>query len=141
LYVSQNRQRPLFYSSLTDWFLQPWYKEFTARYGLIPYIKQITFSLLKVNDTNISASYDGNPSHCGLMNCSTAQSTALPTFHGKKLLRSLDLVLCGSHEPIYTVSLLTIPHKYSYLQVKVEFTLEHATKFQKGSRDIAVLFL
>jgi hypothetical protein len=93
---------------------------FTARYGLIDYIKQITFSLLEVNDTNISVSYDGNHSHCDLTNCSTAQSTALPTFCGKKLLRSLDLVLCGSHEPIYTVSLLTIPHKYIYLQVKLK---------------------
>ena len=30
---------------------------FTARYGLIPYIKQITFRLLKVNETWISSTY------------------------------------------------------------------------------------
>jgi len=42
LYGSQNRQ-PLLYTSLTDRLLQPWWKVFTARYGLIPYIKQITF--------------------------------------------------------------------------------------------------
>jgi hypothetical protein len=46
---SQNRQRPLFCASLTDWFLEPWWKVFTARYDLIPYIKQITFCLKKVN--------------------------------------------------------------------------------------------
>jgi hypothetical protein len=85
--------------------------------------------------------YDGNPSHCGLMKCSIAQSTVLPTFGGKKLLRSVDLVLCDSHEPIYTVSRLTILLKYIHLQVKVKVTLEQATKVQKGSRGIAVLFL
>jgi len=42
LYGSQNRQRLLLYTSLTDWFLQPMWKVFTARYGLIPHIKQIT---------------------------------------------------------------------------------------------------
>jgi hypothetical protein len=31
--------------TITDWFLQPWWKVFTARYGLVPYIKQITFGL------------------------------------------------------------------------------------------------
>jgi hypothetical protein len=41
LYGSQNRQRLLLYALLSDWF----YKVFTARYGLIPYIKQITFGL------------------------------------------------------------------------------------------------
>jgi len=41
LYGSQHRERLLLYTSLTDW----WWKVFTARYGLIPYIKQITFSL------------------------------------------------------------------------------------------------
>jgi hypothetical protein len=45
LYGSNNRQRLLLYTSLTGWFLQPWWKVFTARYGLIPYIKQIAFSL------------------------------------------------------------------------------------------------
>ena len=48
LYGYQNRQRLLLYTSLTDWFLEPWWKEFTARYGLIPYIEQIAFRLLKV---------------------------------------------------------------------------------------------
>jgi hypothetical protein len=41
LYVSQNRERLLLYTSLTDWFLWSWWKVFTARYGLIAYIKQI----------------------------------------------------------------------------------------------------
>jgi len=45
LYGSHNRQRPLLYTSLTDWFLYPWWKVFTARYGLIPYMKQIKFRL------------------------------------------------------------------------------------------------
>jgi len=43
LYGSQNRQRPLLHTSLTDWLLWPCWKVFTARYGLIPYIKQIFF--------------------------------------------------------------------------------------------------
>jgi len=30
---------------LTDWCLYPWWKVFTARYGLIPYIKQTTLGL------------------------------------------------------------------------------------------------
>jgi len=33
------------YTSLTDWFLELCRRVFTARYGLSPYIKQITFSL------------------------------------------------------------------------------------------------
>jgi len=41
LYGSQSKKRLLFYTSLTDWFLKPWWKVFTARYGLIPYMKQI----------------------------------------------------------------------------------------------------
>jgi len=41
----KNRQRLLLYTSLTDWFLKLWWKVFTARYGLIPYIKQIMFCL------------------------------------------------------------------------------------------------
>jgi hypothetical protein len=49
LYGSQNRQRPLLYTSLTDWFLEPWWEVFTARYGLIPYTKQNTFRTVKVN--------------------------------------------------------------------------------------------
>jgi len=48
LYGSQKRQRSLLYTSLTDWFLKPWGKVFTARYALIPYTKQITFGLQKV---------------------------------------------------------------------------------------------
>ena len=47
VYVSQQRPRPLLYTSLTDLFLQPWRRVFTARYGLTPYIKQITIILLK----------------------------------------------------------------------------------------------
>jgi hypothetical protein len=43
LYGSQNRQRLLLYTSLTGWFLYPWWKVFAARYGLIAYIKQIMF--------------------------------------------------------------------------------------------------
>jgi hypothetical protein len=43
LYGSQNRQRPLLYTLLTCWFVQPWWKVLTARYGLIPHIKQVTF--------------------------------------------------------------------------------------------------
>ena len=31
--------------AINDWSLQPWWKVFTARYGLFPYIKQITFGL------------------------------------------------------------------------------------------------
>jgi len=31
------------YAVLTDWFLQPRWKAFTERYGLNPYVKQITF--------------------------------------------------------------------------------------------------
>ena len=45
LYGYQNKQRLFPYTSLTDWLLQPRWKEFPARYGLIPYIKQITFRL------------------------------------------------------------------------------------------------
>ena len=45
LYGYQNRQRLFPYTSLTDWLLYPWWKEFTARYGLIPYTKQIKFRL------------------------------------------------------------------------------------------------
>ena len=41
----QNKQRLFPYTSLTDWLLQPRWKELTARYGLIPYIKQITIRL------------------------------------------------------------------------------------------------
>jgi hypothetical protein len=40
LYGSQNRQRFLLYTSSTDWFLLPWWKVFTAWYGLSPFKKQ-----------------------------------------------------------------------------------------------------
>jgi hypothetical protein len=30
----------LFYTALADWYLKQWRKVFTARYGLIAYIKQ-----------------------------------------------------------------------------------------------------
>jgi len=43
--ISQNRQRPLVYTALTDWFLWRWWKVFTTRYGLIAYIKRIVFGL------------------------------------------------------------------------------------------------
>ena len=43
LYGYQNRQRLLLYTALTDWFLYPWWKVFTLRYGLIPYIKRNKF--------------------------------------------------------------------------------------------------
>ena len=43
LYGSQNRQRILLYTALTDWFLQPKCRVFTARYALSPYITQIRF--------------------------------------------------------------------------------------------------
>ena len=57
LYRSQNRQRLLLRTSLTDWsFFKPWWKVFTARYGLIPYIKQITFRLQNV--TTRTGSYE-----------------------------------------------------------------------------------
>jgi hypothetical protein len=39
----------LLYTTLTDWCLEPCWKVFTARYGLIPYIKQIAFRLKKVS--------------------------------------------------------------------------------------------
>ena len=45
LYGYQNRQRLFPYTSLTDRLLQPRWKEFIARYGLIPYIKQFTIRL------------------------------------------------------------------------------------------------
>jgi len=35
----------LLYTKTTDRFLYPWWKVFTARYGLISYVKQITFRL------------------------------------------------------------------------------------------------
>ena len=38
LYGYQNRQRLLLCASLSGWFLQPWWKVFTARYELIPFI-------------------------------------------------------------------------------------------------------
>jgi hypothetical protein len=47
-YGSQNKQRPLLCTSLTDWFFYLCWKVFTARYGLIPYMKHVTFRLLKV---------------------------------------------------------------------------------------------
>jgi hypothetical protein len=44
---SENRQRLLLYASLTDWFLQTWWKVFTARYGLIAYIKRAFITVLE----------------------------------------------------------------------------------------------
>jgi hypothetical protein len=43
LYGSQNKQQLLPYKTLRDWFLQPKWRVFTARYALSPYIKQIRF--------------------------------------------------------------------------------------------------
>jgi hypothetical protein len=43
LYGSQNKQQLLPYKTLTDRFLQPKRRVFTARYALSPYIKQIRF--------------------------------------------------------------------------------------------------
>jgi hypothetical protein len=43
LYGSQNKQQLVPYKTLTDWFLQPKWRVFTARYALSPYIKQIRF--------------------------------------------------------------------------------------------------
>ena len=39
LYGYENRQRLLLYTALTGCFLYQWKKVFTARYGLIPYLK------------------------------------------------------------------------------------------------------
>jgi hypothetical protein len=77
------------------------------------------------------------------VNCSNALPEVRTNIQwgGKKLLRSLDLVLCGSHEPIHSASQLTIPLKYIYLQVKLKFNLEQATKVRRGSTGIALLFL
>ena len=38
LYGSQNKQKLLPYTALNDWFLQPNWRVFTARYVLSPYI-------------------------------------------------------------------------------------------------------
>jgi hypothetical protein len=43
LYGSQNKQQLLPYKTLRDWFLQPKWRVFTARYALSPYIKQTGF--------------------------------------------------------------------------------------------------
>jgi hypothetical protein len=41
LYGSQNKQQLLPYKILRDWFLEPKWRVFTARYALSPYIKQM----------------------------------------------------------------------------------------------------
>jgi hypothetical protein len=56
LYGSQNKQQLLPYKTLRDWFLNR-NGEFTARYALSPYIKQIRFvfkglTYLYINKTN-----------------------------------------------------------------------------------------
>jgi hypothetical protein len=54
---SKNKQRLLPWKTLTDCFLEPRWRVFTARYALSPYIKQIRFvfkglnSQLVINDT------------------------------------------------------------------------------------------
>jgi hypothetical protein len=63
LYGSKSRQRPLLYTSLTDWFLYPLLKVFTVRYGLIPYIKQITFRPLKFK-IKLNCKYEWLVSRC-----------------------------------------------------------------------------
>jgi hypothetical protein len=50
---SQDKQGLLLYTSLTDWFLQPWWKVFTARYGLVPYITWICFVRKGLNRMNV----------------------------------------------------------------------------------------
>ena len=55
LYGSENKQRIFPYATLTDWFLYPRQKVFTTRYGLLPYLKQITFTLPKVTSLNFSS--------------------------------------------------------------------------------------
>ena len=47
-YWTRGRQRHLPCAWFTDRFLQPWWKVFSARYGLNTYIRQITFSLSTV---------------------------------------------------------------------------------------------
>jgi hypothetical protein len=43
LYGSQNKQQLLPYKTIRDWFLQPKWRVFTARYALSPYLKQTRF--------------------------------------------------------------------------------------------------
>jgi hypothetical protein len=52
LYVSQNKQQLLPYKTLRDWFLQPKWRVFTARYALSPYIKVIRFVFKMLNEIN-----------------------------------------------------------------------------------------
>jgi len=54
---SKNTQRLLLYISLTDWFLKPRWKVFTARYGLIPYINtlRVVFNPLPANVENMAS--------------------------------------------------------------------------------------
>jgi hypothetical protein len=47
---SQNKQQLLPYKTVSDWFLQPKWKVFTARYALSPYIKQIRFVFKGLNN-------------------------------------------------------------------------------------------
>ena len=49
LYGSRNKQQRLPYTALTDWFLQPKWRVFTARYALSPYITQIRFVFKGLN--------------------------------------------------------------------------------------------
>jgi hypothetical protein len=55
LYGSQNKRRLFRYTALTDSFLQPRRRVFTARYVLGPYIKQITFRLQRVKEAVYSS--------------------------------------------------------------------------------------
>jgi hypothetical protein len=50
---SQNKQYILPYTSLTDWFLLPKCRAFTARYGLSPYVTQICFVFKGLNVINV----------------------------------------------------------------------------------------
>jgi hypothetical protein len=52
LYGSQNKQQLLPYKTLTDWFLYPKWRVFTARYALSPYTKQIRFVFKGLRNTN-----------------------------------------------------------------------------------------
>jgi hypothetical protein len=49
LYGCQKKQQILPYTSLTDWFLLPKWRVFTARYALSPYLKQTRLVLKGLN--------------------------------------------------------------------------------------------
>jgi hypothetical protein len=77
---SQNRQRPWLYTALTDWFLQTWWKMLTARYWLIPYIRQITFRLYKILNLNRQPSWSSGQSFWLLIMRSRVWFPVLPWY-------------------------------------------------------------